>query len=201
MQADDAQLIQRCLSGEKAAWEEFVERFTRLIYDGVIRTLRQFGHPADADLVEDLHHEVFVALLQERGRALRAFEGRRGCQLAHYIRTIAVRKTIDYLRRSGRTVSLDDQDEHGVAALAQRQGVPLEDVRDRLARQDTAQATEALLAGLPEEERRFCRMWFYERVGPAQIARHFQISVPHVYVRKHRILKRLKAMAKDRELS
>ena len=199
MNTEEHQFIQRCVSGEKAAWDEFVEKFTRLIYDSILRTFRLYGHSSHSGgIIDDLHHDVFVTLLDNRYHALRIFEGRNGCQLAHYIRTITVRKTVDYLRKQKPTRSLDDQpgdgdDEQGIL----QQAAP-PDVNDPLVWREAIRLTEVLLAELQEDERRFCQMCFREGCEPEEVARRFGISVENVYVRKSRLLKKLKHIAQEK---
>jgi hypothetical protein len=40
---DDFKLIQGCLTENKRAWDEFVDRFSTLIYDAILRTFREYG--------------------------------------------------------------------------------------------------------------------------------------------------------------
>src|SRR3989338_2531536 len=96
---DDFELIKGCISGDKKSWDCFVEQFSRLIYDSIRRTFRKYGANLNEDVIDDLHNDVFLALLDSGYHKLRSFEGRNGCTLASFVRTIAVNKTIDYWRR------------------------------------------------------------------------------------------------------
>lgn len=58
MHGDDASLVQRCLSGEAAAWDALVERYGRLVYS-IPRRLRLSG--ADS---EDVFQTVFSIALR-----------------------------------------------------------------------------------------------------------------------------------------
>src|ERR1700680_3531560 len=59
----DTQLVERCLSGEQAAWEDLVKVHTRRVYSICYRFT---GSGAEA---QDLTQEVFLALF----RAVRRF--------------------------------------------------------------------------------------------------------------------------------
>src|SRR3989338_7605358 len=96
---DDFELIKGCITGDKASWDYFVEQFSRLIYDSIHRTFRKYGANLNEDVINDLHGDIFLSLLDNDYRKLRSFEGRNGCSLASFIRIIAVNKTIDYWRR------------------------------------------------------------------------------------------------------
>jgi RNA polymerase sigma factor (sigma-70 family) len=199
MNPEERYFIQRCVSGEQAAWDEFVEKFTRLIYDSILRTFRLYGHSSHSGgIIDDLHHDVFVTLLDNRYHALRIFEGRNGCQLAQYIRTITVRKTVDYLRKQKPTRSLDDQSGDGDGGRGVFEEVSPPDANDPLVWHEAIRLTEVLLAELQEDERRFCQMCFREGREPEEVAKRFGISVENVYVRKSRLIKKLKQIAQEK---
>ena len=190
---DDVALIQRCVTGDSQALEEFVERFSRLIYDSTLRTLRLYGISGARDLVADLHNEVFVVLLDRECKALREFEGRNGCRLASYLRTIAVRRTIDFVRARKFLVPLElDESTDGVMPRTAFLSSVDTGAQERA---HAAWVTEELLATLREEDRQFCLLLTNESLAPADIARQLRISLSAFYVRKHRILKKLRQTA------
>jgi RNA polymerase sigma factor (sigma-70 family) len=51
----DAQLVERCRTGDPAAWNELVERFSRYVYAIAVRAYRLAEHDA-----EDVFQEVFA---------------------------------------------------------------------------------------------------------------------------------------------
>jgi RNA polymerase sigma factor (sigma-70 family) len=53
----DAQLVQRCRTGDAEAWNELVERFSRYVYAIAVQAFRL--SPADA---EDVFQEVFTRI-------------------------------------------------------------------------------------------------------------------------------------------
>ena len=133
--AGDLALVERCRTGDLAAFEEIYRAHAPRLYS---LTLRMLGNPADA---EDLLQEVFLA-------AHRKLEGFRGeAALGTWLYRLATNQCLDYLRsraaKAGQlTGSLDD--ELGLAdassrALAER----------TVARMDLERA----LAQLPEGAR------------------------------------------------
>jgi RNA polymerase sigma factor (sigma-70 family) len=61
VEESDAQLVSRCREGDPAAWNEFVERFSRYVYAICIRGFRLTQQDA-----EDVFQEVFARLPELR---------------------------------------------------------------------------------------------------------------------------------------
>ncbi|MCP4646556.1 MAG: RNA polymerase sigma factor, partial [bacterium] len=108
----EAELLARCVRKDKAAWDQFVEQYSQLIYHGIYHCLRKYGAPERIDDVEDLYHSVFQTLLEDECKKLRQFQQR--CSLASWIRVITAHIVIDWLRRERSSVPLDAEDEDGI---------------------------------------------------------------------------------------
>ncbi len=89
--ATDAQLVARCRSGDQAAWNELVERFSRYVYAICTQAFRFSQHDA-----EDVFQEVFARVYEHLGR-LRSDEAVRP-----WIAQLTRRLCIDRLRAGGR---------------------------------------------------------------------------------------------------
>jgi RNA polymerase sigma-70 factor (ECF subfamily) len=111
----DAQLVELCLRGDAAAWEELVRRHMGRLYSICYRFTGK-AHEA-----EDLTQEVFLRVYQTL-RSYRAEEGKFGT----WVTSVARNLLIDHYRRTRRdreTRSLDDE-EAGVGELAGRGRLP-----------------------------------------------------------------------------
>ena len=99
--ATDAQLVSRCRSGDQAAWNELVERFSRYVYAICFQAFRLSQHDA-----EDVFQEVFARVYQHLER-LRSDEA-----IRPWIAQLTRRLCIDRLRSGGREgpADLDDLD-------------------------------------------------------------------------------------------
>jgi len=96
----DAQLVQHCLQGDTAAWEELVHRHTRRVYN---QCYRFTGRGSDA---EDLSQEVFLRVY----RTLASYQSVQGA-FATWLTRVTRNLLVDYYRRTRRdrlTDSLDD---------------------------------------------------------------------------------------------
>jgi len=198
---DDIDLIQGCISGDKNSWDIFAERFSRLIYDSIIRTFRKYGADFNQDILDDLHNDVFVALLDNDYRAIRAYEGKNGCKLASYIRTIAVRKTIDFLRKIKPVTSIEeDSAKDGGGDPRIMDALSVSQTENDLGSKESIEISKILIDELKKEERKLCELFYVEKKSPEYIAENLGISVDNFYVRKQRILNKLKTIAKEKNI-
>jgi RNA polymerase sigma factor (sigma-70 family) len=142
----DAELVSRCREGDAAAWNEFVERFSRYVYAICGRGFRLAQHDA-----EDVFQEVFARAF-ERLSELRSDDAVRP-----WLAQLTRRLCIDKLRLLARDTTTDvEPDEPEVA--------------DVLAQLDEAMAVRAALdkVGDPCREildRFFCRDESYHTIG------------------------------------
>lgn len=200
---NDRALIRGCVRKDKKSWDLFVEQFSDLIYDSILRTFRQFGHHADLDLCDDIHNDVFVRLMENHCQALKLFEGRNGCQLPHYLRTIAVRKTIDFLRRLKPMASLDQEVGElcdGGISLELKEAVSVAPEMEELEHQDAQLIAKELLSDLTPKERQLCEMFFYEGKDSVTVSKRLGMSVDYFYVAKQRVLSKLKKIAEAKKV-
>ncbi len=192
---DDFNLIRNCIAGDKKSWDQLVEKFGRLIYDSIIRTLRKFGRQVRQEDLEDLHQNFFTDLLDNDHKVLKQFEGRNGCSLASYLRVIAVRKTIDYLRALTPVVSLDEVSEQDGSFDYLLKDLIVFNTQKDIEQKDAVTLNAILLQELKEDEQRLCKMIFLDQRNPDCIAEDMGISIDHFYVRKQRMLQKLRKIA------
>ncbi|MFC1799194.1 RNA polymerase sigma factor, partial [Thermodesulfobacteriota bacterium] len=98
---DDREILGCLLSGDRAAAELFVQRFSNLIYHSIQHVFKIRHLAYDPAVLEDLHNTVFLLLFENDCRKLRQYQGRNGCSLATWIRLIAVRSMLNYFRKKG----------------------------------------------------------------------------------------------------
>jgi RNA polymerase sigma factor (sigma-70 family) len=147
--ATDAQLVSRCRSGDQAAWNELVERFSRYVFAICVQAFRLSSEDA-----EDVFQEVFARVYQHLDR-LRSDES-----IRPWIAQLTRRLCIDRLRSSGREgpAELDDLDLGGVD--------------EALAGLDDALTVRASLDAVGDPcreilDRFFCRDESYKAIGDA----------------------------------
>jgi len=114
---EDRALLSRCFSGDREAEETLVRQYSNLVYYAVQRTLMMRHVPYNSQDLEDLHNTIFLRLFEAKGKKLRQYQGKNGCSLATWIRTVAARTVLDHLRKRG---------VNGIAA--QDRKIPLEEI-------------------------------------------------------------------------
>ena len=148
----DAQLVSRCRDGDPAAWNEFVERFSRYVYAICSRGFRLAQHDA-----EDVFQEVF-ARAYERLPELRSDDAVRP-----WLAQLTRRLCIDRLRLNARDTPSDAEpderevdevlsqldDAMSVRAALDKVGEPCREILDRFFCRDESYRTIGDLLDIP----------------------------------------------------
>ena len=184
------ELLKGCIAGDKGRWDIFVQRYNKLIYHTIYKTLRVNNTPTNPDDVNDLFQEVFASFCAGSYRKLRMFDPDKGCKLPSWLRMITVRMTIDHLRRQRPTTSIED--------------LPNEPSQfgDQEAQIDEESGTflRKLLEALPAKDKLLVELSFMRELPSEEVAQILHISVGAFYTRKNRIIEKLKKMADDRNI-
>ncbi len=189
---DELSLLAACIDGERRALDAFVSRYSRLVWFHVNNTLRRLRGRLDTERTDDLYQQVFVTLLEDDRRRLRLYRPDKGCSVASWIRIITIRTVINILRRDRHTVSLDD---------ASRPIAVADEGIDPFTALTAGgdQRWEALLPALAEKlsgsDRLLLELIYTRRLDAAGIAAALQIKRSQVYVRKNRLIRRLRRHA------
>jgi len=152
VEQSDAQLVSRCRDGDPAAWNEFVERFSRYVYAICGRGFRLAQHDA-----EDVFQEVFARAF-ERLPELRSDDAVRP-----WLAQLTRRLCIDRLRLNARDMpsetepderEVDDvlsqlDDAMSVRAALDKVGDPCREILDRFFCRDESYRTIGELLELP----------------------------------------------------
>jgi RNA polymerase sigma factor (sigma-70 family) len=187
----DLELLQACVDGDRRAWARFVERFSRYVYYLVQLTARRYEAAMDEAEVADLHNDVFLALMEDDCRRLRSFEGKNGCSVRSWIRLIAIRRTVDALRRRRHHLHLDAE-----PALELADDAP--DPYERLLASGAREKRERLMElaeALSESDRLLLHLLYTEKLSPDAAAAALRIKKGALYTRKSRLVSRLRAEA------
>ena len=192
LQKKDRFLISRCIAGDKKAREEFVRKFSDLIFRSVQHTFTAKHVQFNFSDLEDLHHTVFLTLFDEECKKLSQYKGTNGCSLATWVKIVAVRTVLNHIRRKGidsiiwkkKQVALDDLPElksNDLEALT-----ALEKVEQQQFLQERIQKLSA-------RDRLFLNLHFSKGYSIKEVAEVMQLSVENAYIIKHRAIKRLKS--------
>lgn len=174
--------IAGCVKGEKAAWDVFVRQYSNLVYHTIRKTLTLHHVESRDEVIEDLYQEFFISILQNNCRKLAQFRGDGGCTLASFLRVVASRQTIDFLRKQSPPVAQVSDDcpaLHG-------------EVPDTSITRETEGALAAALATLSPRDRLLIELQFKRGLPAEKVAAMLRTSVGAFYTQKSRILAKLR---------
>jgi len=182
MTEQERTLIAGCVKSDKAAWDSFVEQYSALVYHTIRKTFVTYHVDLSPDSADDLYQEFFLAILRDDFRKLRQFKGDRGCTLASWLRVVAARLTIDYLR-SEKTQKIEISD-----------NVPGDEPEtlDSAIEEEQAQALFRVLETLPAKDRILIDLYYRQNLSPEEIAKILRVSVSAVYTQNSRLKAKLR---------
>jgi RNA polymerase sigma-70 factor (ECF subfamily) len=165
----DRALLQRCLTRQAGAWNDFVDRFLGLIYHTVHHTAHLRSVELRPEDTEDVAAEILLQIIANDYKVLREFKG--SCSLATYLTVIARRICVHELARRAaahevqpaRTKDVSESD----VEQPPRAEVGLESLEE----------VQKLLSRLPSRERRVVALYYLEGRSYEEIATELNIPV------------------------
>jgi RNA polymerase sigma factor (sigma-70 family) len=115
-----AELVRQCGHnlGDRQLWALFQERFQRLIFLYLMRTLKFHSKHGDlTGLIAELAQEVYLRLVQNKGAMLQGFRGDTDLSVDAFLARVCGSVAIDHLRRNesakrfGNVVSIEEASE------------------------------------------------------------------------------------------
>jgi RNA polymerase sigma factor (sigma-70 family) len=195
---DDLEFVQRCVKGDKESWDEFIAKYSRLIYNYIHHCLEFTGLNAlRHDTVDDLFQEVFCGLMKDDFKKLRGFKGKHGCSLASWLRQITITTSLDYLRRIRPTLSLDQEndDNTGLASILPDGSAS---VREALVDIEKIKNLKECITTLTTDDRYFLELYIRRNLSLEALRKVLRISRGAADMRRGRIIERLKKCFKHK---
>jgi RNA polymerase sigma-70 factor (ECF subfamily) len=179
----DELTLRRAQRGEQAACRALVERYQRPVF----ALLRRMLGAARDDRAEDLAQETFLHVF----RSLAGFAPLGPARLSTWILTIASRRAVDELRRSGRAGQTEELDAAALVSPARA---------DEGARRSAlAGQVAAAVAALPPEYRAAFLLRAYHGFDYGEIARALDCEIGTVKSRLNRARAELRRALRDEE--
>lgn len=171
--------INRLVRKDKAAWDEFVERFSAVIYGTVQRVLIDHTGKAETWDSSEAAQEVFVRLIKDRYRLLRTYDPKKA-SLATWLTIISRSTAIDFLRRRKfETVPLPDPDKD----------------RDASYSHDPSYFTVEIPTDLLTVRQKLILHLLFDRdMDPSEVASLLGVEVQTVRSSKHKAFSRLRKL-------
>jgi RNA polymerase sigma-70 factor (ECF subfamily) len=166
--AVDRSILQRCLTHEPGAWNDFVDRFLGLIYHVIHYTGYLRSNPLTSELVEDIAQEILTEIASKDYALLRQFRGK--SSLATYLTVIARRMCFHELaKRLGTTrkplptnFQVKITDGKPVAAEDKPAAAEEEEAPQAQAGIESLEQVQKLIRKLPGREREVVRLFYLE---------------------------------------
>ena len=165
---EDVRLWEKCIAGNKEAWDTLVKKYSKLVYKTIWDTLKQYPNPGGID-ANDVYQDVFIKILEK------LHQWSRLAPLLAWIRAIAFSTTIDHLRR--------------------RIFIPLE-TDERTENPDPIPrifVTE-LRQYLTPEDWYLVNLFFIEEWPPEDIAQTLRKGIGTIYTMKSRLLDKIRTI-------
>lgn len=194
---DDLEFVQRCVRGDKLAWDEFVDKYSRLIYNYIHSILKIRGSLLTQESIPDLFQEIFLSLTKDNFKKLRTFKAKNGCSLASWLRQVTVNFSIDYLRKIRPTVSIDQEndDDFSLKEVLADDAPP---VTDTLSQNERIGHLKECINQLGADDKYFLELHINRGLKLKELRQHLGISRGAVDMRKSRIIERLRECFKSK---
>jgi hypothetical protein len=181
----DRLLVERCLLGEVAAWEELYSQH----HSALCFSIRSSLTPAcrDANLVDEIVARVWYALVRNDGELLDRFDPQWGLRLATFLRGLARLEIMQYFRAEQRRRKRE--------AKAGRRPPSVNTLPDC----QIAAMLDEFTATLTEGEQRFLEEYLLLSPQEATNTEGAELSDANIWQRRHRIRSRLLAFFRDEE--
>jgi RNA polymerase sigma-70 factor, ECF subfamily len=178
-QQEDSRLMSRMAQGDKAAFAEIYDRFSRPLYATALRVVN------DATEAQDIVHDAFIALWEKAA----SFDTNRGSPFAWAV-TLVRNRAIDRVRmRRRRSELLADS---APADLGYEENAPGSGADETAALGDQAHVVRAAVATLPVEQKRALELAFFSGLTQQQIAEQLREPLGTVKARIRRGLLKLR---------
>jgi RNA polymerase sigma-70 factor, ECF subfamily len=184
----EKRLLERCLAQDKGAWNKFVEEYSSLISQAIVRTLNRYSAPTDSHIIEDLFQTVFLSLIANNFKKLKQF--RYKCKLSTWLYTLTTRITIDHLRKRINHLSLNDQ-KNGETPLMEtlKNGNP--GPSEILDRKEEEKIFGQIEETFTTRERFFVELYYRRELHPEKIAQIMNTSKNNVYQMKSLVKRKM----------
>ena len=192
--SDEKRILKGCLQRDKKSWDTFVNRYNRLISHAIVKTLNRYSFTPKGHIVDDLFQTVFLSLIEHNCKKLRQFQWK--CKLSGWLHVIAVRATVDYLRKQSEHLSLDgetDEEIHIKEKVANGNPLPGELIELK----EEKKIFEQIKESLTSKERLFIELYYARELSSTEVAKIMNTTSNNVYQLKNRVREKMKNMVED----
>ena len=196
---DEQEFIQRCLKQEKSAWDEFVDRYSRLIYNYIYSVFKIKGISHSSDTVNDLFQEIFLNLIKDNFHKLRQFKGKNNASLASWLRIITINFCLDYLKKEKKSnLSLDEDFGDEGSSLKDILADERISADKLLTDQERLQYLSECIDSLSSQDKYFLEMHIHQGIKLRDLQLTLGISRSAMDMQKSRLIQKLRDCFRDK---
>jgi len=189
---DDLEFVQKCVNGDSQSWDEFLKRYSRLIYKYIRSVLNSKSNfSLTQEYLDDLFQEFFASLIQDDCRKLRSFQGKNNCTLASWLRQVTINFILDYLRKTKPMLSLEAENEDGLSLKEILADGSLS-VPDLLSREEMLGGLEDCIGELDNKSKLLIELNINQGLKLEFLKELFRVSRAAIDMQKSRIMDRLR---------
>lgn len=194
----DLEFLQSCLKGDKQSWNQFVSKYSRLIYNYIYEVLNLKGRTSSEQNIKDIYQELFYTLIKEDFRKLKTFKAKNGCSLASWLRQVTINFTIDYLRKAKPAmVSIEEEldTDFALKDTLKDNSIPLNEI---VSSQEKLNVLKECIENLDLDDKYFLELFINKQLKLEELRGLLRISRGAVDMRKSRIVNRLRECFKSK---
>ena len=182
--------LTKCVQKNKAAWNEFIDRYSNYIYNYVIQTLKRYNYFFQDDEVNEIFNIIFLNLLDKECKSLRSFNGQNEQSFLAYLRTISFNTSVDYLRTVKHFVDFDKVDYQ----------IGMEDRFKKIHLKDLREIIQIIKENLPERHSFLFEMIYEKDLNQSEISEIMDLNSNAVHQLKHRMMKNIIKIVRKKDL-
>ena len=173
----DVELLQRIVRQDRAAFAEFYDRHSTLMFSVASKILNNAGE------AEDVLQETFVQVWEKAAK----FDPKLG-KASSWVATLARNKAIDRIRASQRRIRLAEQAGAEFAIAGEVNDTANEAIHGH----DKAKLIQSAIVGLPEEQRRAIELAYFSGLTQDEISKKLSEPLGTIKARIRRGLLKLR---------
>ena len=188
---DDLEFVRMCVKGDKQFWDQFLNKYSRLIYNYIYSVLSAKSYSFTQEHIRDIFQGIFYSLIKDNFKKLKSFKARNGCSLASWLRQVTVNFTIDFLRKSKPLVSIDEEISEDFSLkdiLADNSG----SADEALSYDEKLSALADCIKKLNNAEKYIIEVNIYRGLSLDRLKTHFGVSRGAIDMRKAKIIEKLR---------
>ncbi|MCX5707510.1 MAG: sigma-70 family RNA polymerase sigma factor [Candidatus Omnitrophica bacterium] len=189
---DDLDFVQRCVKADKIAWEEFLQKYCRLIYSYINSIIRIKGHVFEPSVVEEIFHEIIASLIQNNFKKLKTYRGKNKASLASWLRQVTINFSLDYLRKNKYSLVSIDEPMQGELTLSEIIPYRSLSASEELVKKEKAETLTDCIQRLDLDDKLFLELNIRMGLSLEDLKNFFRVSRGVIDMRRSRIIERLK---------